>query len=186
MMVSMAIAVFAGAAVADDELALAAADGDHGVDGLDTGLQRLFDRLAVGDAGSAELHRPELFSVDGTLAVNRLADGVDHSADHGLAHRHLHDAAGATDGVAFLDQKLAAEEHGADVVFLEVEDHAVNFMGKLQELTGHGLLQAMDAGDAVAHLDDGTDVVDVEIDLVALNLLLDDRGDFFRPQFHTQ
>ena len=31
----------AGLAVADDQLALAAADGGHGVDGLDAGLQRL-------------------------------------------------------------------------------------------------------------------------------------------------
>ena len=42
----------AGLAVADDELALAAADGDHRVDGLDAGLQRLLDRLALDDAGA--------------------------------------------------------------------------------------------------------------------------------------
>jgi hypothetical protein len=34
----------AGLAVADDELALAAADRDHGVDGLDAGLHRLVAR----------------------------------------------------------------------------------------------------------------------------------------------
>ena len=38
-------------AVADDQLALAAADGDHGVDGLDARLQRLIDGLPAGDAG---------------------------------------------------------------------------------------------------------------------------------------
>jgi len=32
--------------------ALAATDGRHGVDGLDAGLQRLIDRLALGHAGS--------------------------------------------------------------------------------------------------------------------------------------
>ena len=40
----------AGLAVADDQLALAAADRDHGVDRLDAGLQRLVDRLPFGDA----------------------------------------------------------------------------------------------------------------------------------------
>jgi hypothetical protein len=42
----------AGLAVADDQLALAAADRDHRVDGLDAGLQRLGHRLPVGDAGA--------------------------------------------------------------------------------------------------------------------------------------
>ena len=35
----------AGLAVADDQLALAAADRNHAVDGLDAGLQRLLDAL---------------------------------------------------------------------------------------------------------------------------------------------
>ena len=41
----------AGLAVADDQLALAAADRRHGVDGLDAGLQRHFHRLPAGHAG---------------------------------------------------------------------------------------------------------------------------------------
>ena len=50
----------AGAAVADDELALAAADRDHRVDGLEPGLERLLDRAAVDHAGRVALDRPEL------------------------------------------------------------------------------------------------------------------------------
>ncbi len=42
----------AGLAVADDELALAAADRDHRVDGEDTGLQRLATGVRVDDAGA--------------------------------------------------------------------------------------------------------------------------------------
>ena len=34
--------------------------GRHGVDGLDAGLQRLLDRLAVGDAGSDDFDGPSL------------------------------------------------------------------------------------------------------------------------------
>ena len=45
----------AGAAVADDQLALAAADRDHRVDRLDAGLQRLLHRLADDDAGRLDL-----------------------------------------------------------------------------------------------------------------------------------
>jgi hypothetical protein len=39
----------AGLTVADDQLALSAADRDHRVDGLDAGLQRLLDGLALDD-----------------------------------------------------------------------------------------------------------------------------------------
>ncbi len=77
----------AGAAVADDEFALAAADGDHRVDGFDTGLQRLFDLLPVDDARGLELDRPELGGLDRALVVERHAQRVDHPADERFAHR---------------------------------------------------------------------------------------------------
>ena len=48
---------FAGLAVADDQLPLTPADRDHGVDGLDAGLQRLADLLAIHHARRLELKR---------------------------------------------------------------------------------------------------------------------------------
>ena len=47
----------AGLAVADDQLALAAADRDHRVDRLQAGLHRLLHRLALDDARGLELGR---------------------------------------------------------------------------------------------------------------------------------
>ena len=47
----------AGLAVADDQLALAAADRNHGVDGLDAGLHRLFHGLPRDHAGREALDR---------------------------------------------------------------------------------------------------------------------------------
>src|SRR5664280_1974239 len=44
-----------GLPVTDDELTLATADGDHRVDCLDAGLQRLVHRLAVHHAGRLQL-----------------------------------------------------------------------------------------------------------------------------------
>ena len=70
----------AGLAVADDQLALAPADRRHGVDGLDAGLHRLGHRLAADDARRLDLHAAGLGAVDRALAVDRLAQGVDHPA----------------------------------------------------------------------------------------------------------
>ena len=45
---------------------------------------------------------------------------VDHAAEQALANRHVHDSAGALDGLAFLDLTVVAEDHDADVVVFEV------------------------------------------------------------------
>jgi hypothetical protein len=48
----------AGLAVADDQLALAATDGDQRIDGLDAGLQRHGHRQAIDDRRGRPLDRP--------------------------------------------------------------------------------------------------------------------------------
>ena len=65
----------AGLAVADDQLALAAADGDHRVDGLDAGLHRLVHALARDDAGRLDLDLARFLGLDGALAVDGLRRG---------------------------------------------------------------------------------------------------------------
>jgi hypothetical protein len=81
-------------AVADDQLALAAANGGHGVDRLDAGLQGLLHRLAVDHAGRLDLEPAGLVGVDRALAVEGLAQGVDHAAEQTVADRDREDAAG--------------------------------------------------------------------------------------------
>ena len=152
----------AGLAVADDQLTLAAADRDHGVDRFEAGLQRLLHRLAVDDAGGKALDRVELGGVDRSLAVDGDAERIDDAADESLADRDGHDLAGALDLVAFLDGRGLAEEHDADVIFLEVESKAGDVMRELHELTSHDAIEAVDAGDTVSDGDDCADFRDVD------------------------
>ena len=63
----------AGLAVADDELALAAPDRRHRVDGLDAGLQRLADALALHHGGGLQLEDAPLLRLDVAEAVDRVA-----------------------------------------------------------------------------------------------------------------
>ena len=74
-------------AVADDQLALAAADRHQRVERLEAGLQRLLHGLAVDDAGRLELERPGLGRLDRRAAVERVAERVDDAADQRLADR---------------------------------------------------------------------------------------------------
>ena len=169
----------AGAAVADDQLALAAADRDHRVDRLEAGLQRLVHRLPLDDARRLELERPPLVALDRALAVERVAERVDDAAEQPLADGHAHDLAGPPDGLALLDVLPLAEERDADVVLLEVERDADDAVLELEPLERDAVLEAVDAGDAVADLEDGADLGEVGLDVVLLDPLLQDRGDLF-------
>jgi hypothetical protein len=85
----------AGAAVADDQLALAAADRDHGVDRHDAGEEGLGDRFALDDAGGDLLDGIEGFGfLDRALAVDGIAEGVDDAAEEALADGHGEELAG--------------------------------------------------------------------------------------------
>ena len=156
----------AGAAVADDQLALAAADRDHRVDGLDAGLERLLHRLPDDDARRDHLHLAARHALDVAPAVHRLAQRVHHPPQHPGTHRHVQQAAGAADLVAFLQLEVVAHDGGADVVLLQVEHHPGDRLtgllgGELEHLARDGRLEAVDPGDAVADLEHRTDFRDV-------------------------
>ena len=165
-------------AVADDEFPLAAADGSHGVDGLEAGLHRLPYRLP------RDYARRDLFDgvghggADRALAVHRPAEGVDHAAFELGAHRHFENAAGAAAALAFLEFQVVAEHHGADGVAFEIERDAVNAAIELDHLAVHDLGQTVNADNAVEYADDGALVAGLHRGIEAFDPLLDDFTDF--------
>ena len=174
----------AGLAIADDELALAAPDGNETVDRLQAGLHRLVHRAARDDAGGLDLDPRHLGAGDRALAVDRVAERVHHAAQKRLADRHLHDGPRALDGVAFLDGAVVAEDHHAHVVGLEVERHALDAARELDHLAGLDLVEAPDPRDAVADRDDLADLGHVRLRIEIGDLLAQNGGDFRGPDFH--
>src|SRR5262249_32932641 len=126
------------------------------------------------------LDRARLLGRDRSFAVDGLAQGVDDPPDQGLPDGHLRDAAGALDDVALADQAIVTEEHGADVVLFEAQDHADDVVREVQQLPRHRLLEAVDAGDAVAHLDHPADLGEIHLGLEPLDLAPDDLADLAR------
>ena len=176
----------AGLAVADDQLALAAADRDHRVDRLQAGLHRLLDRLALDDAGGLELGRAHLVVVDLALAVERAPERVDDAPEQLLADGDLEQRAGALDGVALEDPLPVAEQHGADVVGLEVQRQAGDAVGQLEHLEGHAVLQAVQAGDAVGDRQHGADLGQLgAAGVEALDAALEDACDLVGIDLHV-
>jgi hypothetical protein len=88
------------------------------------------------------------------------------------------------DEVALLDQVVVAQERDADVALLEVEHHALHAVRELEQLAGHRVVEAVDAGDAVADRQDAAGLLDRDLGLVALDLLLDDPADFVGSDLH--
>ena len=170
----------AGAAVADDQLALAAADVRHRVDRLDAGLERLLHRLALDHARRLELERAALGGLDRAGAVERVAERVDDAAEQGIADGDVDDGAGPPDRLALLDLLPLAEEGDADVVLLEVERDADDAVLELEPLQRDGVLEPVDAGDPVADLEHGAHLGEVGLDVVLLDPRLEDRRDLFR------
>jgi hypothetical protein len=72
-----------------------------------------------------------------------------------------------------------AEERDADVVLLEVEGDADDTVLELEPLERDAVLEAVDACDAVADLEDGPDLREIGLDVVLLDPLLENRGDLF-------
>jgi len=71
----------AGLTITNDQLTLTTADGNHGIDGLETSLHGLVDGLTGKNAGSLELGTTLLLGVKGTLAVDGVAEGVNDTAE---------------------------------------------------------------------------------------------------------
>src|SRR5450631_2211633 len=174
----------AGLAVADDQLALAAADRDQRVDRLQAGRHRLIHRLARDDAGRLHVDALALVGFDRALAVDRVAERVDHAAEQPLADRCVHDGAGALDGLAFLDLAVGAENHDADIVGFEVQRHAAGAVFELDHFAGLDVVEAVDAGNAVADGQHLSDFGNLSLLAEILDLVLEDRGNFRGADVH--
>ena len=164
-----------GLAVADDELALTAADRDHRVDSQDAGLHRLAYGLTGDNAGGLELDGTISLGRNGALTIDRHAERVHNAAEHALANRHFNDTTSGLDLVVFFDCGDIAEKNGADFVLFEVLSQTVHgltaFAHEFEQLAGHGIFQAIDTCDTVANLDDGTDFARLNARIEGIELL---------------
>ena len=144
----------AGLTVADDQFTLAAADGDHGVDGQDAGLHGLGDRFTADNAGSLMLDGAGLGALDGAQAVDGAGQGIHGTADEAVAHRHIGGTAGAADNTALGQAFLAAQQHNTGALAAQVQDDAGSAVLEFHQLAVDSPAQAGDIGDAVADLND--------------------------------
>ncbi len=149
----------AGRTVADDELALTAADRDHRVDRHDSCLHRLADWPSPHDPRRDLLDRIRDVARDRSLAVQGLPEHIHDPAEQPLADRHLEQLAGRADLPALLQPRVVAENDDADVGVFEAQRQAGDAVAEIEHLVEHDVAQTLDARDAVADLADHADVL---------------------------
>ena len=137
--------------------------------------------------GRLELGRARLGRVDLALAVERAAERVDDAAEQLVADRDLEQAVGALDRVALDDLLPVAEQHGADVVGLEVQRQAGDVVRQLEHLERHAVLEAVDARDAVGDRQHGADLGELgAAGVEPLDAALEDAGDLVGLDLHAE
>ena len=134
--------------------------------------------------GALTSTRVRVTSVKRALAVDRVAEPVDDAAQEAAADRHVDDRAGALDDVALADAAVLAEDDDADIVAFEVEGHAPHPVRELDHLAGLDLVEPVDASDAVADRQHLADLGDIGLAAEIGDLLLQDRRNFRRTNFH--
>ena len=149
---------FAGRAVANDQLALAATDRDHRVDRHDAGLDRLANAPSLDDAGRDFFDRIKSVCLDRPFVIDRLTESVYDAPEKRFADRDLQKPAGRLHFISFRNLRRIAEQNDADLRFLEIEREAEVATRKLDHLVQHHLAQALDPGDAIAGFADHADV----------------------------
>ncbi len=151
----------AGRAVAQDQLALAAAEREHRVDDQYPGLHRLNDEVALDNRRRGTLHRLEPLGDDRRPAVEWPAEWIDDTAEQSPPHLRAHHCAGARDDVPRLDAVSILEHHAADAIAVERLYEARLTSGKLQQFVEPGLRQTRDQRYAIADGFDAADLADL-------------------------
>ncbi len=150
----------AGRSVPDDQLTLAATNGNHRVNRHDARLHRLVDGLAANDAGRDFLDRiSNVDSLIGPFAIDRFAQRIHDASQQPLADGHLQELAGGADFAALFESGVVAQDDHADFVLFKVQRQAGDAVAEVDHLVEHRVGQAFDLGDAIADLADDAHVL---------------------------
>ena len=140
--------------------------------------------LARHESGSLEFHRTAFAGLNGTQSVQRLPQRIQDTADHGLTDGYGKYLPRALDRIPFLDARVVTKKRDADIVFFEVEHHAHNSAGELEQLHGHGVIDTVYAGNTVTYIKYGAGFAHFHALVVVADLILDDLSDLFSLDVH--
>jgi len=136
--------------------------------------------LATHDARRLDLHASLLGVGQRALAVDRLAEGVDDASQEAVANGQRQDVAGGPHRLALLDVVDLAEDHRTDGCLVEVQGETERAALELEQLVDRRVGQTRHAGDAVADLEDPTNLALFKAGGEPVEVLADRFGDVRR------
>ena len=106
------------------------------------------------------LQRIALLRGNRPLVVHRHAEWIHYAPNQRLAHRYGHNRVRPLDRIAFFDRRIFAKQHGADLIFFEVQRDTEHVMRKREHLARHHFFQPVNTCNAVADADDRAHFLD--------------------------
>merc|ERR1712186_323633 len=122
-------------------------------------------------------HPVPLLASNRALAVDGVTQSVHHAAKDLVTDGHVHDGSGPLDDVSLLDELVITEHDNTDVVWLQVESHALQSGAELHHLLGLDVLEAIDTGDTVSNGEHTAGLLQVDSGGGRQDSLLQDGGD---------
>src|SRR5204863_5919079 len=99
------------------------------------------------------------FAADRPLAIERLTESVDDTAQQPFANGHLKQLASGANLLALANFAPVAENDGPDLGFFEVERQADDAGAKINHFVQHRVAEAFDLGDTVTNFANGADIL---------------------------
>ena len=150
----------AGSAIADDQLALAAAQCEQRIDRQDAGLDRLADQFSFDDRRCWRIDRVARRSFDRQTSIQRSSQWIDDAPEKRGPDRRSDHLSGAAHQIAGLDRLCLIEQNAADQVAVERLYEPQLTTVEAQHFVKLGGGQAGDYRDAVARCLHATQFLD--------------------------
>src|SRR5690554_6588692 len=110
--------------------------------------------------------------MDWPVAINRLAQGIDHPAKQFFADRDINGSSQEADPVPGMDIRAFAKDNGAGLVGLQVKHHTERTVLEFYKLIEMGPVHPGNQRHAVAVLENRTDLITDGFRLVLVNYFL--------------
>ena len=158
--------------VADNQLTLSAADRNHGIDSLQSRLQRFRYRLTEDNPRCLTLQRHlAQLSANFAAPVQGHTQRVDYTSQHRFSHVDGSNVLGTLHNHPLLNLVGRTQEHRSHIVLLQIHHRSHDTVFKLQQLVGFRITQTVNTGHTVAHLKHGTHFVEFQRVVNPLQLL---------------
>ena len=174
----------AGLAIANNQLTLAATNRDQRINRLQSGLHGLGHRLSFDDARGLDLNTTILARDNFALAIDGLSESIHDAATQFGTDRNFRDAAGALDFVTLPDLVRLSKQSGTDVIFVKVQNHAVDIVREFEQLTNSCSFESVNTSNTIAGRKNGSGFPHFEGLSVFLKLLAEDVADFCGANRH--